>query len=404
MARRPASSTASRSLDRAIGHHQAGQLADAERLYLQILQADPDDFDARHLLGVIRHQQGRSVEAADLIARALRSNPTSARALSNYGLILSELGRLDEALAALDRVATTNSDLPDAHNTRGHVLQRLGRNEDALDSFDRALALHPGYVEAHNNRGNALQGLRRYADALANYDRALALRPDYPEAHYNRGSALRQLKRDAEALVAFDQALALRPGYAEALFSRGDVLAQLKRHAEAIASYDRAIAIWPDHPHALSGLIDTTLAVCDWKRTDELTSRLTAGIAPGNAVVNPFTLIRLTDDPAQHRQCAEHSSATASGRPGLRCVIAGKWTHDKIRVAYLSADFHSHATAFLIAELFELHDRARFETIGVSFGADDGSDIRKRLVERLRPLPRRARQERPRDRRAAARR
>jgi protein O-GlcNAc transferase len=380
MARRPASSTASRSLDRAIGHHQAGQLADAERLYLQILQGDPDDFDAKHLLGVIRHQQGRSVEAADLIARALRSNPTSARALSNYGLILSELGRLDEALAALDRAATTNSDLPDAHNTRGHVLLRLGRNEDALDSFDRALALHPSYVEAHNNRGNALQGLRRYADALASYDRALTLRPDYPEAHYNRGSALRQLKRDAEALIAFDKALALRPGYAEALFSRGDVLAQLKRHAEAIASYDRAIAIWPDHPHALSGLIDTTLAVCDWKRTDELTSRLTAGIAGGAAVVNPFTLIRLTDDPAQHRQCAEAFARDRikSVRPALR--DPGKWTHDKIRVAYLSADYHSHATAYLIAELIELHDRARFETVGVSFGPDDSSDIRKRVA------------------------
>ena len=379
MARRPAGSGAPRLLERAIGHHQAGQIADAERLYLQILQGNPSDFDAKHLLGVIRHQQGRSVEAAELIAGALRSNPTSARALSNYGLILSELGRLDEALAALDR-ALTGNDLPDAHNTRGHVLLRLGRNEDALESFDRALALHPGYVEAHNNRGNALQGLRRYADALASYDRALTLRPDYPEAHYNRGSALRQLKRDAEALAAFDNALALRPGYAEALFSRGDALAQLKRYAEAIASYDRAIAIWPDHPHALSGLIDTTLAICDWKRTDELTSRLAAGIAGGAAIVNPFTLIRLTDDPAQHRQCAEAFARDRikSARPTLR--DPGKWTHDKIRVAYLSADYHGHATAYLIAELIELHDRTRFEIIGVSFGPDDGSDIRKRVA------------------------
>jgi protein O-GlcNAc transferase len=380
MARRPASSSAPRLLERAIGHHQAGQLADAERLYLQILQGDPDDFDAKHLLGVIRHQQGRSVEAADLIAAALRVNPQSARALSNYGLILSELGRYEDALGALDRAVQANPGFADAHNSRGHSLQRLRRNEEALESFERALALQPGYVEAHNNRGNALQGLRRYADALASYDRALALRPDYPEAHYNRGSALKQLGRDEEALAAFDKALALRPGYAEALFSRGDVLAQRKRHVEAIASYERAIAIWPDHPHALSGLADTALAVCDWKRTEELTDRLTAGIGAGTAIVNPFTLIRLTDDPALHRRCAEAFARdrTKSARPALR--DAGKWRHDKIRVAYLSADYHSHATAYLIAELIELHDRARFDIVGVSFGPDDGSDIRKRLV------------------------
>lgn len=369
-----------RLLERAIGHHQAGQLADAERLYLQILQRDPDDFDAKHLLGVVRHQQGRSTEAADLIAGALQSNPDSARALANYGLILSELERLNEALVALDRAVTTNPDLADAHNSRGHALQRLGRSEEALTSFDRAVALQPSYVEAHNNRGNALQGLHHYSDALTSYGRALALRPDYPEAHYNRGSALKQLNRNEEALASFDQVLALRPGYTEALFSRGDVLAKLRRHDEAIASYDRAIAIWPDHPHALSGLGDAALAICDWKRTDELTERLTAGIAAGTVVANPFTLIRLTDDPALHRRCAEAfvSDRIKSPRPVLR--DAGTWTHDKIRVAYLSADYHSHATAYLIAELIELHDRDRFEIIGVSFGPDDGGDIRKRLV------------------------
>jgi protein O-GlcNAc transferase len=355
-------------------------LADAERLYLQILQADPDDFDAKHLLGVIRHQQGRSVEAADLIAGALQTNPQSARALSNYGLILSELGRYEDALAALDQAVQANPGFADAHNGRGHALQRLGRSEDALEAFERALALQPNYVEAHNNRGNALQGLRRYTEALASYDRALTLRRDYPEAHYNRGGALKQLGRHQEALVAFDQALVLRPGYAEALFSRGDVLAQLKRHADAIASYDRAIAIWPDHPHALSGLADTALAVCDWQRLEQLSEHLIAGLDAGTAIVNPFTLIRLTDDPALHRRGAEAfvRDRIKSPRPALR--DSAKWRHDKIRVAYLSADYHSHATAYLIAELIERHDRARFEIGGVSFGPDDGSDVRKRLV------------------------
>ena len=367
-------------LDRAIGHHQSGQLPDAERLYLDILKSDADDFDAKHLLGVIRHQQGRSAEAADLIAAALKSNPESARALANYGLVLSTLGRLDEALTALDRAVAANPDAADAHNSRGHVLMRLGRNEEALAGFERALALAPDYVEALNNRGNALQQQRRFAEALNCYDRALTLRPGYAEAHYNRGSALKQLGRQGDALAAFDKALALRPDYAEALFARGDTLGELGRHDEAIASYERAIAIRPDHPHALNGLADAAMTVCDWARAQSLAARLVAGVEGGTAVANPFALIRLTDDPALHRRGAETFIRDRIKEPRPALHGAGAWRHDRIRVAYLSADYHSHATAYLIAELIELHDRSRFEIIGVSFGPDDGSDIRKRVA------------------------
>jgi predicted O-linked N-acetylglucosamine transferase (SPINDLY family) len=367
-------------LDKAIGHHQAGQLAEAERLYRQILARDPKDFDALHLLGVVRHQQGRGAEAVELVGAAVQQNPDSARALSNYGLILSELGRFDEALTALDRAVAVNPGFADAHNNRSSVLQRLGRNEDALASVERALALQQDHVEAHNNRGNALQGMRRHTDALTCYDRALALRPDYSEAHYNRGSALRQLKRPTEALAAYDRALALRPGHAEALFSRGDTLCELARQGEAIANYEQAIALRPDHPHALNGIADAALSICDWKRTQDLTQRLLEGSAAGATVINPFTLIRLTDDPGLHRRAAEAflRDRIRAARPPLH--DSGTWRHDKIRVAYLSADYHNHATAYLIAELIELHDRSRFETIAASYGPADGSDVRKRLT------------------------
>ncbi len=334
-------------LDRAIDCHQKGQLAQAEALYRQILQAQPDHFDAQHLIGIIRHQQGRSAEALELVSAALKLNPRSARALSNHGLILYALQRYQEALRSFDQALALDPDAVEAHNNRGNTLQRLKRYEEALASFDKALALAPRYVEAHNNRGNALQGLKRQQEALASYERALALRPDYPDAFYNRGTALKELGRPAEAVASYDRALALRPDHAETLFSRGDALNELKRHEDAIASYERAIALRPDHPYAFSGLAESALAICDWTRTAELAGRLEALVAERKAIVNPLTLIRLSDDPALHLTCA-------------RAFIA--------------------ETAYLIAELIERHDRARFEVIGVSFGRDDGSDMRQRLA------------------------
>lgn len=377
---RPTAQSLKQWLDRAIGHHQRGQLAQAEVLYARILQVEPDHFDARHLLGVIRHQQGRSAEALDLIGAALATNPDSARALSNYGLVLYALRRFEEALISFDRAVALAPDSAEVHNNRGNALQRLKRNEAALTSFDRALALAPGYVEAHNNRGNALQGMRRFAEALASYDRALALRPDYPDALYNRGSALTALGRYEEAVTSLEKALALRLDHAETWFARGDALNGFKRHVDAIMSYERAIALRPDHPYGFSGLAESALAICDWKRTAELASRLETLVTERKAIVNPFTLLRLSDQPALHLQCARAFIADKLGPPPAPLWRGERWSHDCIRVAYLSADFHRHATAYLIAELIEQHDRTRFEVLGVSFGHDDGSDIRQRLV------------------------
>src|SRR5499426_482153 len=333
-------------LDRAVDCHRQGQLAQAEALYQQILQAQPGHFDARHMLGVIRYQQGRSAEALELVEAALKLNPGSARALSNQGLILYALRRYPEALA----------------------------------SFDKALGIEPASVDALNNRGNALQGLKRNEEAVESYQRALRLRPNYPDALYNCGCALSALGKFGEAIQYFNQAQGRRPDHAETRFSRGDALNAIKRHEDAIAAYEKAIALRPDHPYAFSGLAEAALSICDWARMVELTPRLETLVAERKAIVNPFTLIRFSDKPALHLQCARAFIADKIGAAPAPLWTGERWSHERIRVAYLSADFHQHATAYLIAELIEQHDRARFEIMGISFGRDDGSDIRRRVI------------------------
>ena len=165
----------------------------------------------------------------------------------------------------------------------------------------------------------------------------------------------------------------------------------LKRHGEAIAGYEKAIALRPDHPYAYSGLAEAALSICDWARTTELVPRLEALVAERKAIVNPFTLIRFSDKPDLHLQCARSFIADKVGALPPPLWTGERWSHERIRVAYLSADFHQHATAYLIAELIERHDRERFEITSISFGADDGGDIApgdrgvRRVSARARP-------------------
>ena len=138
---------------RAIELHQQGQLAEAERLYRQILAAMPPHFDALHLLGVIKGQQNEFAAAVPFFEQALRVNPDSAAALNNFGNVLQALGRYAQALASYDRSLALRPDNPKGLMHRGNVLRKLSRPDEALASYDRALVLQPDYVDALVQRG-----------------------------------------------------------------------------------------------------------------------------------------------------------------------------------------------------------------------------------------------------------
>ena len=207
------------TFSQALALHQAGRLAEAEKIYGQILKVQPNHFDSLHLVGVIYAQRGNHVESVRQIDLALKINPKAAYAHHNRGLALQELKRLDDALASYDKAIALKPDYAEAFNNRGLALRELKRLDQALASYDKAIALKPDSAEAFNYRGNALQALNRLDDALASYDKAIAYKFDYAEAFNNRGIILRDLQRLDDALASYDKAIALKPDYAEAQFA-----------------------------------------------------------------------------------------------------------------------------------------------------------------------------------------
>ncbi len=436
-------------LNQAIAFHQTGKLAEAERLYLQLMAVAPREPTAHHMLGVVRAQQGRNSEALALMGTALTLKPQAPEVLSNFGnvlraqgrlrealdsydqalavkadyfatwnkraLVLRDLGRLDDALDSADRALALQPNYVEALNTRGIVLAGLGRLEDALAAYDRALVLAPDFPDTLNNRALALQGLKRHADALASvekalqahngfaeawnnrgiilfdlkrmgealasYERALALRPDYAEALNNGATALFGLKRFSDALAACDRAIALRPDFADALYNRGNALLELNRPQEALAAYEQALAIDPAHPRALSGLANAAMTVGDWRRRSGLADALKGEVLAGKSLIQPFVLMGYWDDNELQLRCSRNYVRQAGPGPLTPLWSGQRYDHGKIRIAYLSADFHQHVTASLMVEMFERHDRDRFEITAVSFGPEDSGEMRTRLVK-----------------------
>ncbi len=393
-------------------HAQSGEIAEAERLIAQAIGVNPRSPDALYNRGCLLQKLDRLQDAIVCFDSAIALNPYYIDALINRGVTLAALKRYGEAASALDRALRIRPGDAAVWIERGNALTGARRYSEALSSYDKALEVRPNYVEAWENRGRALMLLERHSEALTDFDKVLAADPRSVAAWTGRGNALGELRRDGEALAAFGRALRGRPDSVGALLGRGYVLLRLMRYEEAIADYNRALAIAPDSVQALinraAGLFELKrldeairdyeralalnpdipfargnlayykLHACDWRHLEEERNAISEGLRAGKSIVSPFVSVALS--PSAEEQSRSAHVWIADKYPPAPPLWRGEiYRHDRMRIAYLSADFNAHATAHLMSGVFEHHDRQRFETIAISYGPDDESGMRTRL-------------------------
>jgi protein O-GlcNAc transferase len=292
---------------------------------------------------------------------------------------MGELDHLEATLADCDRRIAIDPYCADAHFNRGAVLNEMGRHVEALVSLDRAIAIRPNHSDAHNHRGMALFGLARLDAALLSYDAAIALRPDHAGAHLNRGNALVQQQQLGDAMSSYDRALAAWPAYAEAHASRGHLLFALRRYEEAVTNYDAAVALKPQLKYLLGSRLHAKMQICDWRDLDATCAELAARIERDEPVCAPFSVVALLGTPSLERKAATIRARETCQSAGVIPRFARSSKPSRIRIGYFSADFHAHATAYLIAGMLECHDRSSFEISLFSFGPDSQDAMRERL-------------------------
>jgi protein O-GlcNAc transferase len=409
--------------DEVIAHCEAGRtltlqgrVEEAMREYDRALALDPGCLAALYNRAALLLRMDRPAEALQSLDALIAHGPAPAPVHLVRGNALSALGRKEAALAAFDEAVRLDPRAPLGHCNRGNTLLALGRPQEALVSLDRALAAAPGHALASYNRGNVLVTLGRLADALVSFDQAVRSDPHFTLAWYNRGAMLLELRRHAEAAVSFDRALALDPRMPQAHNNRGVALLALKHPAQAVQAFERAIelqpgylgalenlgnsqldlgsfeaaagtfaglrAAAPEHPYAIGSLLYALSRACDWDgKYRALREQVAESVDRGLRVQAPWALLNTCDSRSAQLRCA--GTVNADKFPAAREPLwqGRAYAHSRIRVAYVSADFHEHATAILMAELFERHDRERFEWTAVSLGPEDGSSMRRRLEQ-----------------------
>jgi len=320
-----------------------------------------------------------NLESAELYLRqALRLQPSNPHVLRLLGVIFAQrkqyleaLNYLNDSIKALPKNSLALSNL-------GNIFLELKEYNNAIDAYDRSIKIDQNYAEAWSNKGNVLYELKRFDEALAHHDQALSLKSDYAEAWSNKGNALHELKRFDEALAHHDQALSLKSDYAEAWSNKGITLNELKQYEEAIAHYEKALTLKPDIDWVCGNLASTKMKICCWSDLVDQLKIISIKVMSNYRVSEPFSLLSLNDGALLQKKSSEIFIRDRYPVNHVLGPIPRRSRNEKIRIAYFSADFKNHPVAYLVAELFEIHDKSQFEIYAFSL-VKSFDEMRRRL-------------------------
>lgn len=404
-------------IENGMARHRAGELAQAEVLYRDALRISPNQPDALNLLGLIAHRARKYAYALELFDKAIAVNPRYevyfsnrgntltamgqnelalksfdqaivlkpdyAEAFFNRGALLHGMKQYPEALASYDRAISLQPDLADAHNNRGNTLRALLRYDEALESFEKAAQLKPNCADTDNNLGNVLLETRKFPAAIHCYEKALSLKPDLVEAWCNRGLALQQLRQFQAAIENYDKALEFDPKHALAWNNRGMALLEIKQYQRALESFDQALSIDPEFKYLDGMRVHMKRHLCDWADAASECGHVEEAVAQGARVTAPFCLLSISGSPALQKKAAEiYVQEIGPGRI-VNLPIEPRLGGRKIRVGYFSSDFRDHPVGYLMAEVFERHDKEDFEVLGFSTGPKTNDKMRTRISKAM---------------------
>jgi predicted O-linked N-acetylglucosamine transferase (SPINDLY family) len=332
-------------LQQAIYFHKTGKLEHAKVIYEDILSINPKHFDSLQLLGTIAAQMKDWEKSVKLLKQAL----------------------------------TIDNTIPAVYNNLGVAYKELKLFDDALQNYNFAVSLKPTYSEAFYNRGLVLHELKRLAESLESYEMAISLKPNYAEAHSNSGNVYKELKQFTKALEFYGNALAINPNYVEAHLNCGIAFQELLRLEEALKSYEKVIRLDPNFPFIKGGIVHCKMRMNKWDSFFDDLESINSDVSNNKFSATPFGYQGICNSPKLLGKAASLFSLSKYPPRINQSAKVAKVANKKIKIGYLCGEFRHQATSILMVNLWEMHDKDKFELIGLDNGWDDGSPIRKRI-------------------------
>ena len=369
--------------EEAINFHKKGDLLNANNLLLKILKENPKDIDVLHLLGIIAFQSRNYEKSINFFNDAIKINNQNPEIYKNLSIVFQRVGKFKDALKCCDEAINIKNDYVEAYNHKGHILTQTNNYDLAIKNWKKALEINPQYFEVFNNLGNVYSKLNKLDLAIDFFNKAIEIKINFPDAYINRAFVLKELKKYDLALKDCDKAINLKPDFAEAYNNKAIILREIKKIDLAYENYKKAFEINPKLDFLFGSLIYSKINLGIWKNFDQNLKDLKEKINDGNIAVHPFSSLLLFDSPSLHKILAEKYLKLKyqdSKEKKNKLDINNANLNKKIRIGYYSADFCNHPVSNLIANLFENHDKSKFEIIGFYFGIVAKDEMLNRIT------------------------
>lgn len=362
-----------------------GDIPAAIAAYQHALTIQDDYVDAHFNMGNALRANDQQAEAAKAYQAAIALRDNWKEPHCYLCDTLRVLGQLDQALEACKTAIAIDAKYAEGHNNIANVYREMKAFDKAQEHYRIAVTLEPTYADAWYNLGILHHDLQQHEAAIACYEEALKYKPNESKTYYNMGISKQGIGDLDAARHYYEKAIALDPSYSTAYFNLGcvhNLKGQMKAAADAFE-----IALEKgrgEQPSTRVNLFHARQHLCEWDRFDALREEVlepalawdSKGLSPSPF---PFLSMPVTISAEEHLRLARHHARS------IEAQVVEPFTHGapqdkkRLKVGYVSADFHNHATAHLMLGLFARHDRDQFEIYCYSAGPEDDSSYRRRI-------------------------
>lgn len=363
----------------AIDFYQAGNIKDAEKIFEEIVKKKPSDIGSKTMLGTIYVRTQREEMGIKLLKSSFNKDPKQFWALNSIGLGNLNLKKFDEAEKNFRRAISINSNYFEAFFNLGITQKNQKKFEDAYDSYTKCLDINPNSIDAAINRANLmLENICNYDLASKEYRKIIEKKPNNPLGYYGLAKAFKLLGDYENSLKNYLKSIEIDSNFSEGYFGIANIHYELKNFSEAYSFYSKAYDLNPKIDFLIDSLVHCKMQICHWDDLNIFIMKIREKIESTN-LVSPFSIQSLIDDPDILKKAAINYTNIKFPPntiiPNLKKNLSG----EKIKVAYISADFYSHAMMFVLLDIFEHHNRDNFEIYAFSIGPKKQDKIRRKL-------------------------
>jgi predicted O-linked N-acetylglucosamine transferase (SPINDLY family) len=387
-------------------------LSDGINLLKKSLKIKKDQFLVLYDLGVALSLTNKLDEAITFLDNAIILEPKNSKAFLRKAINLEKLDKINNAIDCYQSLIELNPNDADFYIRKAGLLEKIGNVSEVFSLYEKAISIDPKNASLYIKYGKFLNQTNQYEGALKAYEKSIECEPINPGAYANIGyiykeqnkleKAILYLKESVrirdnhivnsnigeiyctlgkfiEGIEYYDKAITIQPDKAEYYIFKAYAHQSLKENDKAILSFDNALKVDEDYKYAFGERFYAKSTICDWSNFESEYKWIESQLKKNKRIAPPLIISAIFDDPLAQKKGAEIYSNDLFPSNNILGAIKKYPKNKKIKIGYFSGDFREHPVGYLVVELFEMHDKSRFELFAFSLSNPIKSGLRTRI-------------------------